>query len=202
MSNEVAPPAPDRPPLGLPAGSVRALLALMIVAVVIANTVRERTVELLWTETLMIVLAHYFTSRRFVRLPPDVVRHLEQQGHLEIETNPLYLPRHTIRAVIVLAFAGLGAYLFHKRRLEPESLAILVTVFAYLVGVIGHGALVWWRTRFGGKPWRWWEDAKAIIVLVVLAVTAAAFLLDLNDQLPRRVPLIALALVLFYFGSR
>jgi hypothetical protein len=60
-----------RPPLGLPSGSVRALLTLLIVAVVMAQVVRGREVEPLWTETLMIALAHYLTSRRFLHLVPD-----------------------------------------------------------------------------------------------------------------------------------
>src|SRR5262249_36360605 len=54
-----------RPPLGLPNGSVRALLTLLIVAVVFVQVARGHQIEALWTETLMIALAHYFTSRRF-----------------------------------------------------------------------------------------------------------------------------------------
>jgi hypothetical protein len=55
---------------------VRALLTLLIVAVVLVQVARGREVELLWTETLMIALAHYFTSRRFIRLSPDAMRRL------------------------------------------------------------------------------------------------------------------------------
>jgi hypothetical protein len=56
-------PAGNRPPLGLPSGSIRAALALLIAAVVVVQMARGQEVELLWTETLMIVLAHYFGSR-------------------------------------------------------------------------------------------------------------------------------------------
>ena len=80
-------PARHRPPLGLPSGSVRALLTLLIVAVVIAQVARGQAVEPLWVETLMIALAHNFTSRRFVSLPPELVRRLEAEGHLEEEAN-------------------------------------------------------------------------------------------------------------------
>ena len=52
-----------------PSGSIRGLLTLLIVAVIIAEVARGRSVEILWTETLMIALAHYFTSRRFIQLP-------------------------------------------------------------------------------------------------------------------------------------
>jgi hypothetical protein len=77
-----------RPPLGLPSGSVRALLTLLIVAVVVVQVVRGREVEPLWTETLMIALAHYFTSRRFINLAPDVMRRLEAEQCPPIETTP------------------------------------------------------------------------------------------------------------------
>src|SRR5205823_2886619 len=132
-----AAPVPQRPPLGLPNGSVRALLTLLVVAVVIAQVCRRREIEPLWTETLMIALAHYFTSRRFIDLPPAIIRHLEAEGHVEVEANPLYLPRHTVRAVILLAFAGLAIYAYRANRLaELPILSILGVVSAYLLGIL------------------------------------------------------------------
>ena len=86
---EPLPPAKARPPLGLPYGSVRAILTLLIVAVVIVQIGRGREVELLWTETLMIALAHYFTSRRFIRLPPEVIRRLPPACPLSRSPAPL-----------------------------------------------------------------------------------------------------------------
>ena len=114
-----------RPPLGLPRGSVRALLTLLIVAVVIVQLARGHEVELLWTETLMIALAHYFTSRRFIRLSPEVIRRLTEEGQIEAEPRPLYLPRFSIRIILVLAFVGLAVYLYRQDRLF-QSQAMLV----------------------------------------------------------------------------
>jgi hypothetical protein len=51
--------------------------------------VRGQEVELLWIETLMMALAHYFTSRRAINLPTDVIRRLEAEGHVETEANQL-----------------------------------------------------------------------------------------------------------------
>jgi hypothetical protein len=84
-------PLKPQPPLGLPSGSVRALLTILIVAVVLVQVARGREVEPLWTETGMIALAHYFTSRRFIRLAPEVIRRLEAEGQMEVESHPLYL---------------------------------------------------------------------------------------------------------------
>lgn len=137
-------PSAARPPLGLPNGSVRALLTLLVVAVVIVQVIRSREVEPLWTETLMIALAHYFTSRCFINLTPDVIRRLEAQGHVDVESNPLCLPRHSIRAIVVFAFAGLACYLYREQRLfELHALSILGVVSAYLLGILARSGIGW-----------------------------------------------------------
>jgi len=185
-------PANPRAPLGLPSGSIRALLTLLIVAVVIVQSVRGQEIDMLWTETLMIALAHYFTSRRLVRLPPEILDQLKKEGQLETEAHPLFLPRHSIRAILLLAFVGLGVYLYVQHRLlQSPSLSILGVVFAYFLGMV---------LRFKGI--RGWEDLKAVVVLVVMAGIAAAYLLDRNDLVPHAVRNVTLGLVLFYFGSR
>jgi len=193
----------NRPPLGLPNGSVRALLAILVVAVVIVEVIRRREIEPLWTETLMIALAHYFSSRRFINLSPDVVRRLEAEGHLEIESNPLYLPRHSIRAILILAFVGLTIYLYREGQLfDFSAMSILGVVLAYLLGVVAHGLLMWWTKGRPTPAIRGWENFKAAVVLSVLLYTAGAYLLDRPDLVPRALRNTTLGMVLFYFGSR
>jgi hypothetical protein len=168
------------------------LLTLLIVAVVIVQLGRGQEVELLWTETLMIVLAHYFTSRRFIRLSPEVIRRLTEEGQIEAEPRPLYLPQYSIRIILVVAFAGLAVYLYREQRLfQSQAMSILGVVFAYLLGIVGRLRSV-----------RGWEDLKAVVVLVVLLCTAVPVLVDRADLVPRQFRDITLGLVLFYFGSR
>ncbi len=194
---------PNRPPLGLPSGSVRAVLTLLVVAVVIAEVVRGREVEPLWSETLMIALAHYFSSRRFINLTPDVVRRLEADGQLEAESNPLYLPRHTIRVVLIVAFVGLAIYLYRQHQLfTSPAISILGVVFAYFLGVLAHAMLVWWTQGRQTPVVHAWEDIKAAVVLLVMIYTAGAYLFDRIDLAPHQLRTTTLGLVLFYFGSR
>jgi hypothetical protein len=151
----------------------------------------------------MIALAHYFTSRRFINLAPDVVRHLEAGGHVIPESNPLFLPRHSIRALLVLAFVGLGVYLHREGRLlDPRALSILGVVAAYLLGVLVQAVIAWWTHGRQTRTLRGWEDVKAAVVIVVLASTAAAYLFDRADLVPPPARNATLGLVLFYFGSR
>ena len=193
----------DWPPLGLPVGSVRALLTLTIVAVVVSKLAQKSDLDILWIETLLIALAHYFTSRRFVALPPEVIKRLEQEGVIDKEQHPLFLPRHSIRTLILAAFAGLAAYLYREQRLtEPRVLSLLGIVAAYVLGALVRGISGWigrWRSR---RPSRLWGDAKAVVVLSAIALVAVPEFLNSANLLPPEVHKVALGLVLFYFGSR
>ena len=185
-------PSEIRSPLRLPSGSVRALLTLMIVIVVIAQMIRGQDVESIWTETLLIALAHYFTSRRFIKLPPEVMHRLASEGHVEVDANPLFLPRCSIRFILIAAFTGVAIYLYRQGRLfDTPALSLLGVVFAYLLGVVASVRQV-----------RGWENVKAAVVLLVLAYTAGAYLLDRGELVPHIWRNITLGLVLFYFGSR
>jgi hypothetical protein len=191
LAEPVEKPVRPRPPLGLPAGSVRALLTLLVIGVVVVQLVRDQAVELLWTETLMIALAHYFTSRRLIKLSPDLVRRLTDEGHLEADAQPLYLPRNSIRVIICLAFVGVAVYLWdHGTLWQPQPLTLLGVVFAYLFGIVT-------RATAAG-----WEDFKAGIVLALMVFAAAAYLLGQPELLPSPLRTATLALALYYFGSR
>lgn len=197
------------PPLGLPTGSVRALLTLIVVGVVVTRLALDRPLDALWVETLLIALAHYFTSRRFVSLSPSVLQRLEQEGVIANERHPLYLPKNSIRTIIIGAFVGLGIYLFrgegnwYERRLfQPQALALLSMVFAYLLGAVVGTISGWFKKRRAQPITGVWGDIKALIVLGAILVAAVPELFDVGMQLPPLVDRIALGLTLFYFGSR
>ena len=195
-----------RHPLGIPAGSIRALLTLLVVGFIVAQTVQNAKIGLLWSETLMIMLAHYFTSRRFIELPRELREQLEAEGKIPQDRHPLYLPKHTIRGLIILAFAGLAWYLYREGRLfEKESLAILGPVAGYFLGILFKAVIGWFRGHGGARSANWWDDLKAIVTLAFVAGTITVELLGLGDKLPfsqEHLESTMLALVLFYFGSR
>jgi hypothetical protein len=203
QSKNIRKPIAHHPPLGLPNGSVRALLTLLIVTVVVSQVARGQHVSTLWTETLMIALAHYFSTRRFIKLAPELIHRLETEGAVETELHPLYLPNHSIQAVIFAAFLGLAVYLWTQNRLfESEAAAILGVVFAFFFGTIAKMALHWWTKGRQTHAVRGWQDFKAVVVLLVLAYTAGVYLLNPISQPPTGLRNATLGLVLFYFGSR
>jgi hypothetical protein len=183
---------------------VRALLTLLIVGIVCLQVARGETIDLLWTETLAIALAHYFTTRRFVDLPPDLLQRLKDEGQIPVESNPLYLPGHTVRGLIILAFLGLTLTLQRQGRLlDSQALEVLGLVGAYLLGVIGLGFK---RRLARGNRFpalrAAWDDLRALAVLGVMAVTFAAYALDREASLPGPWRALTLVLALYYFGSR
>lgn len=191
------------PPLGLPVGSVRAMLTLFVVAIVTVSVARGHDLDLIWTETLLIALAHYFTSRRFVSLPPDVLKKIQEEGLIEKEQHPLFLPRHSIRLLILAAFIGLGVFLYKQHRLmEPRAVSLLGIVAAYVLGAMFRGVGAWFGSRTGRRPSSAWGDFKAIVVLLAVGIAGIPELFDVPDFLPAMAHRVALGMMLFYFGSR
>ena len=129
-------------------------------------------------------------------------RRLEAEGHVKHEPRPLYLPRHSIRAIIVLAFVGVAVYLYREDRLQTQTVLILGVIFAYLLGIVARALRKWWTKGTKGPALRSFADLKALVVLVVLTYVAVAQFLNRPDLAPQPVRNVALGLVLFYFGSR
>jgi len=195
----------QRKVLGLPPGSIRALLTLMTVGFIVVQTARGVHVGLLWFESLMIVLAHYFAHRRFVALSPEMREKLKAESLLEDDVHPLYLPKHSLRTIIVLAFIGLAVYLGGKGRLlDPVAVPVFVTVGSYFLG-IGFGAFgEWWMKGRPIKGASWFDDARALVTLVAVALMIVVQVFGWQDRIPygAKLEILPLALMLFYFGSR
>lgn len=191
------------PPLGLPQGSVRALLTLTMVAVSVSNLVRGKETDALWIQTLLVALAHYFATRRLVALPNDVVERLELERVVERERHPLFLPRYSIRLIIVAAFVGTAIYLYREGRLfEPKAVSLLGTILAYVLGTLVRGVSEWFQRRRNARPHHLWADIRALVVLGALAIVAVPQFVDVPFQIPRPMLEVVLGLVLFYFGVR
>jgi len=203
MNEPTSAPLPPRPPLGLPPGSIRATLTLLIVAVVVVQTLHGQKLAPLWAETLMIALAHYFTSRRFIDLPPETIKRLEAEGLVPQEAQPLYLPRHSIRVLLFLTFAGLGGYLYYIDKLfTSEALTLLGVVASYILGMVLRSIRTWITRGKQSPGMRIWEDLKAAVVLLAIGATAVVQLIGHPEWIPEDLQNITLGLVLFYFGSR
>jgi hypothetical protein len=189
-------------PLGLPTGSIRALLALVVVIVACQQMLSSEPPSLLLAETLMIVLTHYFTTRRQIQIGDELRDRLVREGLWPAEENPLWLPRGAIRQLIVAAFAVTVVGLIGQGRLlDSNALTLLGPFAAYLLGD-------WFgrRQRSGDRaPGRFKRLLTHLLALCVVLIGASLLLLALTDALPGLPDWAAsllLSAILYYFGSR
>jgi hypothetical protein len=206
--------APRRHALGLPAGSVRALLALSVLALLWTIVLRydfgeeplsKATLPMpfVYLQFLMIlILAHFFAS------------HGKSIGPAVSTRSPLALPRGSIRFVLLAGYLGLAAFLYHEQPdldFPTKGQFILLTGLLTSGFFLGHVLSGVVRIFDRGNLPDWFLDFEAWIAL--LAVFGLGVLLMvhviINPGLPDSVKLelptweAGLAGVVgFYFGAR
>jgi len=202
------PTAPRRHALGLPAGSVRALLTFLVfglLAGVLLFNVQDKVPLLynyLWY-LLLLIVAHFYAA------------HGNTIGGQADTRSPLGLPRGFFRVLIIAGFVGLIAWLIHTGRLweAPPETKIgypLVLLAGFFAGV-GVARLVRWTHGEQGPPF-WFQDLQAWIALiaVLVLIVEVCVRLFINPTVPPEKQLfkdgqwegVFAALVGFYFGAR
>jgi hypothetical protein len=204
-----------RHPMGLPRGSVRALLTFMVLGMIwlllLLPEDKKVPVPIYLYYLMFLIIGHYFAARNDAK-PAD--------GHPE--PSPLHLPRGSIRILIVLGFVGVFAYSLYRNpefleRLKP-SVEVLVEqpyLPLVLVAAFFSGMLV---TRLAnlvlagpdGLP-PWFQDLFAWVALVAVLGLTAEIVLQLivfpsmsaenRIQLPYWQSILS-GIIAFYFGAR
>lgn len=190
--------------LGLPPGSVRAALALVVMGGIWTWMLTRPATEApsFLRDLMFIILGHYFAARQRASTDDD-------DGGAP---PPLWLPRGTVRSIIVLGFVGVFAVLALKRNLAHGRELNAATVLLVLAGGFLLGVLVS-RLRRGKPVSRAFEDTRAIVSLaagVMLLLIVFGVWIPQGDSfesmrtfmLRYRVEEILAAIVGFYFGSR
>jgi hypothetical protein len=205
------PPPRRRHPLGLPPGSVRALLILMIMGTIwlLLLMPEEKNIEVpLYLYYLQfLTLGSYFSAR--------------SNAPVGQHPPPLYLPRGSIRTLIILGFLGVIGHLiyldpggFSHRQLlsatdkDATLLMPVVMIGAYIVGAILAAASYKLFNGPLGMP-AWYSDVQAWVSLIAVLGLGIEVVLQLivfpTVENPPKLPqmqLILSAIVSFYFGAR
>jgi hypothetical protein len=197
-----------RYPLGLPAGSVRGLLALMVAGLIwilmLLPPDRHVQVPLYLYYLLFLIVGHYFAAHGHRFGGPDT-RH----------KAPLHLPRGTVPFLIILGFAAVLGWRYYTERdwneLQPavqeQPWLPLILLAAFFLGVLINRAI---NSVSGGPPY-WYQDIQAWLALLAMLGLFAEVLIQsvINPTLPedRRLHLpevqaVLTAIVGFYFGAR
>lgn len=184
--------------LGLPARSVRALLALGVVGLVCGLLIRDpdRPPPEALEGLLFVVLGHYFAAR--AQAPED-------RG---AGPPPLFLPRGSVRFLLIAALVAVGVVVVRQDgALVHRGVVTLALAAAFLLGLLLTRVTAWWQRR-RSRPWRVLEDIRALVGLFALGALALhAFYGVLPDAGTLGVGRLGLeqalaGLVGFYFGSR
>jgi hypothetical protein len=200
---------PIRHALGMPAGSVRALLTLIVVGLICATLLipaREAPVPIppYLIHLLYMMVGHYFASRGLSR-SSDVK-----------ESGPLYLPTGCVRLIIIAALVGtvVWKYVNDRPGLEAQFTvsveALKAQPFLAIIVLAGFflGALV--RMVLGRRDrsvallnFEAWMSLIAVLLMCV----AALIHLVINPSLAEPLDLpdwegFLAAIVAFYFGER
>jgi hypothetical protein len=205
---------PPRHALGLPAGSVRALLALGVLGLMWGVALRQQSGEtpplgkklplaFVYLQFLMVlILAHFFAA------------HGSTIGRRVSNWSPLGLPRGSVRLILLAGYLGLAAFLYRTQpKLEfPDSGPFVVMVGLLITGFFaGHVLTGIMRVLGRGRLPDWFVDFQAWVALVSLFGLGALVLIHvfINPTVPEGVKIdiptlesILGALVGFYFGAR
>jgi hypothetical protein len=212
-----AAPVQTRHALGLPAGSVRALLAfgvlgyLWILAATMPDEANESLAQkqasqaFIYLQFLMVlILAHFF------------VAHGHTIGSAVSTRSPLGLPRGSVRLILVAGYFGLAYWMYTHQQLHqfqmPETGPVVLQL-AILLGafIVGHATTTLMRWFARGILPPWFQDVQAWFALVALFLLGFVVIVRLviNPTLQEGTkltlqttePALA-AFVGFYFGAR
>jgi hypothetical protein len=197
----------------MPAGSIRALLAIGILAYmwILAVTIthdgdsaltKQASLAFIYLQFLMVlILAHFFSA------------HGKTIGGETNRRSPLHLPAGTVRFLLLLGYLGLAYYTFQAREnfimpdTGPVILLLLVLTTAFFVGYIITSMMRWLHPT---QLPPWFLDVQAwfaIVGLLLLGVIVLGRLINtkllasnqINFDL---VEAILAGIVGFYFGAR
>jgi hypothetical protein len=197
----------------MPAGSVRALLALSVLGLmwllalrpVLGKTVGEvkLPMEFIYLQMLMVlIVAHYYAAHGgTIRAAPG-------------GRSPLGLPRGSVRFLLLAGYLGLAAYLWRNNTdfEVPARGPFLLLITLLLSGFfLGHLLTAVVRAVSGGILPAAFQDVQAWIGLLAVIALGVIFVIQIfiNPSLkpieqiePATLEAILAGLVGFYFGAR
>ena len=187
--------APSAPPLGLPKGSIRALIALAMGGTCAALVLGGQDVPTALGSLLLTIIGFYFGFRTSVASLSDRV-----YDPAATREQPLFLPPGIVRTLLVLSLVGAGVLLHHRGRLL--SVVTHLELFVILAGlVVGYYAGRVFRTGSAAARSAI-SHVKALLGLGMAAGLVWLFLTGKYQDLPDYAVMLLCATISFYFGSR
>jgi hypothetical protein len=209
-----APAKYPRHALNLPAGSIRALLALGVLAYLWVLAALKKDGKPLLSEPqarltyiylqflMVLILAHFF------------VAHGKTIGSHLSPRSPLGLPRGAVRFLLLAGYLGLAYWTYQQHadfslpETGPVLLMVGVLMAAFMLGYFLTHTVGWLS---GGILPAWFQDIQAWFALIALLLMGLVIIvrmvinysLPLEQQInPEKMEMVLAAFVGFYFGAR
>jgi hypothetical protein len=206
--------------LGLPAGSVRALLAFAILAYLWAmalgtdrqgqgllaqgeGTAVPATTAFVYLQLVMVLVLCHF-----------VVAHGKSIGHRVSRHSPLWMPRGSVRVLLLAGYFGLAYWTYRNHPDYPRpnvELVILVVAIVMAAFLVGHVSTKVMHVFSGPELPFWFLDVQAWFSLIGLVLFAYVLVgrLIINTSISPEARLTfqyseaaMAAFVGYYFGAR
>jgi len=185
-------------PLGLPPGSVRAVIALLLCGTLWFQVLTGSAIEDILVESALLVVGFYFGVRS--GMGPPIA-----PAATEGTKQPLFLPRGSIRFVLLLGFFGVIAYMWYRGRGIPEAFTLILEVLAsYIIGYAAS-AIVARRMKAGKKPSKAvavFRNANAIAATLLVGYLCGTLIFNWPRYFPEHAKNALAWIVAYYFGSR
>ncbi len=205
------------PPLGLPPGSVRAVLALIMCGSIWYLALNNLGIPTILVESVLLIVGFYFGARQgtapairsaATAAPPPAVSGAVATAAAAAAVKvkqPLHLPRGSVRVILLFGFFGVIVYgWYHGQALPGAFLLILQVMASYLIGYVA--SVIVHRRRMAGKPVIraivWFRNANAVAVMALVAYVCASFALAWPQLLAPYTDNLLAWTVAYYFGSR
>lgn len=138
-------------PLGLPAGTVRACIALLIVTFPLNQLIMNELIgtpigiQEWFVNTLFVVVAFYFEARAFEKSIPQLLKEVKDPAKYKKTRSelPLYWPRFTVRTILFLflvltaVLTGLGVFSVELDFTSTNTITELIFIVVFFaIGLI------------------------------------------------------------------
>jgi hypothetical protein len=136
-------------PLGMPRGTVRAVITILIVSFPLQYLIFDLSIPGLIINALFIVVAFYFEARkpsedRLKRILKEIRKPEKIEEEERREKLPLYLPKYSVRFILILMLALI--IILNVTRPSPTSFSatstiidIMLIIGLYMVGSLFRG---------------------------------------------------------------
>jgi hypothetical protein len=187
------------PPLHMPVGSVRALITLSVLGTVWSQVLRGQPTGPVFHDTLLLVLGYYFGHRGAKAPAVDAIT-----AQPTAKKDPLWLPRGSIRLLIVLGFAWVAWKLHQQGSLFAASgpPPILVLVATFIGGGVMKGALGWGERLISAPILSAIGHTLALTTLTIVFGYCGVVVAGVQASLPEFADGLFLGVVGFYLGKR